>query len=129
MTTMRRWVVAVPLVLAALSTGAQADTLSGTWSGSGSFKAKDGKSEAVRCKITYTPQGSAVAVSAACASASATIRQTGSLTKVSDSKYVGDFYNNEYDVSGRVRVTVHGSSQSVSFSSAKGSGSMSLSRR
>lgn len=129
MMTMRRLVVALPLAFAALSSGALADTLSGTWSGSGSFKPKDGKAEAVRCKITYTPQGTAVAVSAACASASATIRQTGSLTKVSDTKYVGDFYNNEYDISGRVRVTVSGSSQSVSFSSAKGSGSMSLSRR
>jgi hypothetical protein len=129
MTTMMRFAVALPLALASLVGAAQADTLSGTWSGSGSFKAKDGKSEAVRCKITYTPQGAAVAVAAACASASATIRQTGSLTKVSETKYIGDFYNNEYNVSGRVRVTVSGSSQSVSFSSAKGSGSMSLSRR
>lgn len=129
MITMRRLVVALPLALAALTSAAHADTLSGTWSGSGSFKPTEGKSEAVRCKITYTPQGAAVAVSAACASASATIRQTGSLTKVSDTKYIGDFYNDEYNVSGRVRVTVHGSSQSVSFSSAKGSGSMNLSRR
>lgn len=129
MMNMRRLAVALPLALAAVSSVAHADSLSGTWSGAGSFTSKDGKSEAVRCKITYTPQGAAVAVSAACASASATIRQTGSLTKVSDTKYVGDFYNNEYDISGRVRVTVSGKSQSVSFSSAKGSGSMSLSRR
>lgn len=129
MTTLRSILVALPVALATLAGSAYADPLSGTWSGSGSFQPKNGKSEAVRCKITYTPQGSAVAVSAACASASATIRQTGSLTKVSDTKYVGDFYNNEYDISGRVRVTISGSSQSVSFSSAKGSGSMSLRRR
>jgi hypothetical protein len=129
MTILRSVLVALPMAFATLAGAAQADTLSGTWSGSGSFQPKNGKSEAVRCKITYTPQGAAVAVSAACASASATIRQTGSLTKVSDTKYVGDFYNNEYDISGRVRVTVSGASQSVSFSSAKGSGSMSLRRR
>ncbi len=128
MMKIRHAAVVLPLMLA-MPGPAHADTLSGTWSGAGSFKTKDGKSEAVRCKITYTPQGAAVAVSASCASASATIRQTGSLTKVSETRYVGDFYNNEYDVSGRVRVTVSGSSQSVSFSSAKGSGSMSLSRR
>lgn len=111
------------------SAPASAAELSGTWSGTGSVKPKDGKTESVRCRVTYSPEGSAVGVSATCASSSTTIRQTGSLTKVSDSKYVGDFYNSEYDISGRVRVSVSGSSQTVTFSSPRGSGSLSLSRR
>lgn len=108
---------------------ANAEPLSGTWSGSGYVQPRDGQREKVRCRVTYSPQGaSVVAVSATCASASTTIHQTGSLSMVSPSKYIGDFYNSEYDVSGRIRVSISGSSQTVSFSGAKGSGSLSLRR-
>lgn len=48
---------------------------------------------------------------------------------VSPNRYVGDFYNTEYDISGRIRVSVSGGSQTVSFTSSKASGSMSLSKR
>jgi hypothetical protein len=48
---------------------------------------------------------------------------------VSPNRYVGDFYNSEYDISGRVRVVISGSSQTVTFSSAKGSGSLSLKKQ
>lgn len=122
-------IAAATSVFFALSGSAHAETLSGTWSGSGSVSPRDGKTEAVRCKVTYSPQGSAVGVSATCASSSTTIQQTGSLTKVSDSRYVGDFYNSQYDISGRVRVSVSGSSQTVTFSSPRGSGSLNLRRR
>ena len=108
---------------------ANAEPLSGTWSGSGYVQPRDGQREKVRCRVTYSPQGaSVVAVSATCASASTTIHQTGSLSVGSQRKYVGDFYKREYDVSGRIRVSISGSSQTVSFSGAKGSGSLSLRR-
>lgn len=129
MTTKTTLVAAAASALMLSVLPANADTLSGTWSGSGSVSPKDGKTESVRCKVTYTPQGAAVAVAATCASSSTTIQQTGSLSKVSDSKYVGDFYNSQYDISGRVRVTVSGSSQTVTFSSGRGSGSLHLSKR
>ena len=124
----------IPFALAfgllAASAPASADVLSGTWSGGGYVQPTDGQREKVRCRVTYSPQGaSTVAVAATCASSSTTIQQTGSLTKVSDTKYVGDFYNSEYNISGRVRVSISGSSQTVSFSSPRGTGSMSLSRR
>lgn len=128
MKMMRTFLIALPLSCAFAAT-ASADMLSGTWSGSGSVSPKEGKTEAVRCKVTYSPEGSAVSVTATCASSSTTIHQTGSLSKVSDSKYVGDFYNSQYDISGRVRVTISGSSQTVTFSSPRGSGSLHLSRR
>lgn len=107
-----------------------ADSLSGNWSGSGYVQPTNGKRENVRCKVTYTPQGAkVVAVAATCASASVTIRQTGSLSLVNSNRYVGEFYNPDYDISGRVRVNVSGGSQTVTFSSARGGGSMSLRRR
>jgi hypothetical protein len=48
---------------------------------------------------------------------------------VTANRYVGDFYNSEYDISGRIRVSVSGSSQTVTFSSARGKGSLSLRRQ
>jgi len=121
---------AAVLLATASATASLADPLQGSWSGSGYVKPGDGKRESVRCRVQYSPQGSAVvAVSATCASASVTIRQSGQLSMVSPNRYVGDFYNTDYDISGRIRVSVSGGSQTVSFTSSKASGSMSLSKR
>lgn len=118
------------LGFAGLAVPVRAEMLSGSWSGGGYVKPRDGEREKVRCKVNYSPQGSSVvAVSATCASASLTIRQTGELTMVSPTRYVGEFYNSEYDISGRIGVSVSGSSQTVTFSSPRGGGSLSLSRR
>lgn len=126
----------LPVVLAAAALNicvfaevAYSEPLQGSWSGSGYVKA-NGQRESVSCRVSYSPQGSkVVAVSATCASASATIRQTGQLSMVTSNRYVGDFYNSEYDISGRIRVSVSGSSQTVKFSSARASGSLRLSKR
>lgn len=108
---------------------AHSEPLQGTWSGRGYVEPTNGQRETVSCRVSFTPQGSkVVAVSAICASSSTTIRQTGQLTMVTPNRYVGDFYNSDYDVSGRIRVSVSGSSQTVTFSSARGSGSLSLTK-
>ncbi|MEQ1716861.1 MAG: hypothetical protein ABL907_12880 [Hyphomicrobium sp.] len=128
MTPLRVLPVAFALTLGGIGL-AHAEPLSGTWSGSGYVQPKDGQREKVRCRVSYSPQGSqVVAVSATCASASMTIHQTGSLSMVSASRYVGDFHNPEFDVSGRVRVTISGASQTVTFSGARGGGSLNLHR-
>lgn len=109
---------------------ASSEPLQGTWSGRGYVKPTEGQREMVSCRVSYSPQGSkVVAVSATCASASTTIHQTGQLSMVTPNRYVGDFYNSEYDISGRIGVSVSGSSQTVTFSGARGSGSLSLSKR
>jgi hypothetical protein len=121
---------AVALYSGLFASAALSDTLQGNWSGSGYVKPTDGQRESVSCRVSYTPQGSTtVAVTATCASASTTIHQTGQLTMVSSTRYVGDFYNSEYDISGRIRVSVSGGSQTVTFSGSRGSGSLNLSRR
>ena len=110
-----------------LPDAAYSEPLQGTWSGSGTVEPTGGQREKVRCRVSYSPQGSkVVAVSATCASASTKIRQTGQLSMVTPNRYVGDFYNSEYDISGRIRVSVSGSSQTVTFSSPRGKGSLSL---
>ena len=108
----------------------QAAPIDGTWSGGGYVKPASGKRERVRCRVTYRRQTAKVySVSAVCASASAQIRQTGEIIKVSKTRYVGDLFNAEYNLSGRVRIRVRGRSQSVSFSSSAGRGSITLRKR
>lgn len=107
-----------------------AEPLQGTWTGTGYVKPSKGERESVRCKVSYNPEGSSVvAVSATCASSSITLHQTGELSMVGPGRYVGDFYNAEYDVSGRIQVSVSGSSQTVTLSGPRGGGSLSLSKR
>ena len=124
-------VIAVAVLnLCALSTVASSEPLQGTWSGPGYVKPTNGERQNVTCHVSYSPQGSkVVAVTATCSSSSTTIHQTGQLSMVTPNRYVGDFYNSEYDISGRIRVSVSGSSQTVTFSGARGSGSLSLSKR
>jgi hypothetical protein len=109
---------------------AHAQSLEGTWNGSGVAKPASGQSERVRCKMTYTRESPKVfGVSATCATTSVKFHQTGKLLMVSPTRFIGDFYNPEYDVSGRVRVTLKGSSQIVNFSGPKGTGSLTLTKR
>ncbi|XSG83302.1 MAG: hypothetical protein ACPW61_05855 [Methyloligella sp. ZOD6] len=117
-----------PLALAISSLSATAASgIEGTWSGSGTANPKNGKAESIRCKVTYRRESpKVVGVNALCATSSNKFRQTGSLLQVNDSRYVGDFHNAQFDVSGRLTVTVRGGSQSVSFSSPRGTGSMNL---
>lgn len=117
------------LMFAALPDAAYAASLSGSWSGSGYVNPKNGKRERVRCRVTYSRQSSKVfGVRAACATSSTKILQTGEVLMVNPNRYVGDFYNSQFDVSGRVRISIRGSSQTVTFSSASGHGSMTLRR-
>jgi len=107
-----------------------AASIEGRWSGRGFVKPVDGPREKVRCRITYSKVSKKLfAVRASCATTSTKISQTGEVLKVSPSRYAGDFYNKDYDVSGRVRVKLSGSSQTVSFSSVRGYGRVTLRRR
>jgi len=120
-------VVIVIAALLAFPISAQAGSLSGTWSGSGYVEPTNGKRESVRCRVTFSRQSSKVyGVRAVCASPSTKIIQTGELLMVNPNRYVGDFYNAEFDIAGRVRVRLSGSSQKVTFSSKNGHGSMTL---
>lgn len=119
---------AAPLMLTAPAV--HAASIDGAWSGNGFVKPKSGARESVRCRVRYDRQTDKVyGVVATCATPSNKIHQTGTLLKVNDGRYVGDFYNGQFDISGRVRVIVNGSRQTVTFSSGSGSGRMELRRR
>ncbi len=117
-----------PLALAVSTVPAYAASgIEDTWSGSGTANPKNGKAESIRCKVTYRRESpKVVGVNALCATSSNKFRQTGSLLQVNDNRFVGDFHNSQFDVSGRLNVTLSGSSQSVSFTSPRGTGTMSL---
>ncbi len=118
------------LYIFAPSTAFAGSGLEGSWRGSGYVSPTSGARENVRCRVRYSQQASKVySVSATCATASTTIIQTGEVLEVSGGRYVGDFYNPQFDVSGRVRVQMSGDHQTVTFSGGRGRGSLSLTRR
>lgn len=120
---------AAPLLLV-MPNVAGAASLDGSWTGSGYVQPNSGARENVRCRVSYDRQTDKVyGVIATCATPSNKIHQTGTLLKVSEGRYVGDFYNGQFDISGRVRVIMKGARQTITFSSAKGSGAMELRRR
>lgn len=124
---------ALPLAVLAVclqATSSVAAPLQGSWSGSGYVKPKAGQRERVRCRVSYTRLSRKVfAVSARCASASATLRQTGTVLMVRSNVYVGDFYNSQFDVRGRIRVMVSGAKQTVKLLSSDATGQLNLRKR
>jgi hypothetical protein len=122
--------VCLALTTAAPHLASAASQLEGSWSGSGYVHPTNGEREKVTCRVVYHQTSETVhSVTATCASASAKIVQTGELTTVKDGRYIGDFTNKEYNISGSVRVVVKGNSQDVTFSSSSGTGTLALKKR
>ncbi len=121
------------MTLAALATAApalsKAGSLSGSWSGGGWVSFASGTKERARCRARYSRSGGdSYTLSATCATASGKASQTATVYEVSPNRYRGSFHNAEYNVSGTIRVVVHGNSQSVTLSGDSGSASLNLSR-
>lgn len=119
------------IALVGTSMPAFADSiLEGNWSGSGYVQPSNGAREKVTCKVNYHQLSDTVhSVKATCATASMKIVQTGEISTVREGRYVGDFANLEYKISGSVRVVVSGNTQNVTFTSASGGGTLALKRR
>ena len=109
---------------------AKAASLSGAWSGGGTVRLNSGQVERVRCRVRYSrSSGRSYGVSATCATTAGTISQSGRVVKVRGNRYSGRLYNAEYAVTGRISVSVRGRRQTVTVTSARGSGRLSLSKR
>ncbi len=105
-------------------------SISGSWAGTGVVNLEGGNKERVTCKVKYGRiAGQDFSVDARCATSGTRVDQTGQLKRVSTNRYVGNLHNEQFNVSARVEVTVRGSRQTVSISSAQGSASLRLSRR
>jgi len=118
------------VVLGSLAKAANAVSLDGTWSGGGYVTGISGERERVRCRVRYQRRSSRVfSVNAVCATRDNRISQTGEVLRVNASRYVGDFYNAQFNISGRVRININGRSQFVTFRSDRGGGAVSLRKR
>jgi hypothetical protein len=102
-------------------------SLAGGWSGGGTVRYASGQSERARCHAQYSGGGgSQVTVSATCATPSGSVSQTATLRRVGPNSYAGSFFNPQFNMAGRIHVTTHGNSQSVSIAGGGGSASLTL---
>jgi hypothetical protein len=119
--------ICLPMAITVPALGA---SLGGSWSGSGFIHPSSGERETVRCRVTYNRQSSKVfGVRATCASKGNRLRQTGEVLLIRPGRYVGDFYSKQFDVGGRISVTLRGSRQTVTFTGDGVRGRLSLRRR
>jgi uncharacterized protein (DUF2147 family) len=117
------------IIAMSVSASAAAADLVGTWSGGGSVSLANGAQEKARCRAHYTRIGKSYAMSATCATSSIKVSQTAQLRKAGANSYSGTFFNPEYGITGRIRVTVSGTRQSVFLSGDAGRAAFSLRRR
>lgn len=100
---------AIAMAIAALTVPAAAAsdnpflTLAGTWSGSGTARFEDGKSESLRCKGYYTNNGNpnSLGLSIRCANASAKLELRANLLD-SNGSVSGNWEERTYNQSGNV---------------------------
>jgi hypothetical protein len=69
-----------------------------------------------------------VRMKAVCATSAARVVQTALLRRVGSNRFTGTFHNDEYGVTGQIRITVRGRRLSAYFSSESGSASLNLRR-
>jgi len=106
---------------------AESASLAGSWSGSGSISFASGSKEKARCRAHYAKTGeTSYEMSATCATASAKVDQSATLTRTGANSYAGSFFNEQYNTGGSIRVTVSGGSQSVRLSGEAGNAFFSL---
>lgn len=129
---------AMALAIAALATftlipddapAQQLASLEGSWSGSGQVHFPSGASENARCRASFRKAGgNSFSMNATCATQSARVSQTANLERVGANRFVGDFYNAEFNVSGSITISVRGSGLNASMSGGGASAQFSLSK-
>lgn len=103
--------------------------LEGMWSGSGTMQRMDDPPQKLTCRVKYERETDKVfRVAAKCVTISSTINQTGQLLKVSAGVYVGEFYVASYDISGRIRIVIDGTVQTMTFKSSTAQGTVTLTK-
>ena len=124
--------VAVGLLAGALLApvaGAQDARLDGTWSGGGHIVFPSGEKERARCRASFRHQGgNSYGMSATCATPSVKVQQSAKLTHVSGNRFRGEFLNQEYGITGSVRIVVTGNRLNASLAGGGGTAEFALSR-
>jgi hypothetical protein len=101
--------------------------LSGSWSGSGSIRLDDGRSEALKCKAYYSPKGDeTLGLALRCASPSNKIELRAQLT-ASGNRVAGHWEERTFNASGTVAGHASGATMKLSINGGGFSGSMAVS--
>jgi hypothetical protein len=102
-------------------------SLSGSWSGSGSIRLDDGRSEALKCKAYYSPKGDeTLGLALRCASSSNKIELRAQLT-ASGNRVAGHWEERTFNASGTVAGHASGANMKLSINGGGFSGSMAVS--
>jgi len=113
-------------VTASAEARGEGGSIAGSWSGGGTVVYSSGQRERAHCRASYSGGGGSVMMSGNCATPSGSVFQSARLRRVGANSYAGSFFNSQYNTSGSIYVTVHGSTQSVSLRSSAGSASLTL---
>lgn len=123
-------ILALALGLPMTTSPASAASIAGSWSGRGTIRLTSGQVEPVSCSMSYEKStGRTYVISARCSTTAGVFEQSGRVVQISSNRYTGRLYSDQYAVSGDLRISVSGSSQTVHISSPKGSGSLKLKKR
>jgi hypothetical protein len=89
----------------------------------------DDPPQKLTCRVKYERETDKVfRIVAKCVTISSTINQTGQLLKVNPGVYVGEFYVASYDISGRIRVVIDDTVQTMTFKSLRAQGTVTLTK-
>ncbi len=125
-----RYQFALMLALAfgMMSAGGQAhaQSIAGVWAGTGFVKSTIGTKEAVQCRVTYSREsGKDFGLSATCTTEGGKTKSVqGNLVRSKSNRYAG-----RISFGGAIVVTVKGNRQTLTVSSAMGTGRVNLVRR
>lgn len=110
---------------------AEAASIEGSWSGSGTVKLTEGGVERVRCRIRYEKStGRTFVLHVTCAHSNGTFRVSGRIVRLSGgNRYSGRLYSDQYSVAGDVGISVSGSRQTLTAKSTKGTATVKLTKQ
>src|SRR5262245_34312065 len=114
------------LLTPTLSAAGAFQSLNGSWSGSGSIRLDDGRSEALKCRAYYSPRGDDhLGLALRCASSSNKIELRAQLT-ASGSRIAGHWEERTFNASGTVAGHASGNNMKLAIVGGGFSGSMAV---
>ncbi len=110
---------------------AKSPALIGAWHGGGVISTSYGSQERTKCsaRIKKTRRKGRFKAKYKCTSPVGLITQSVTLRRLGKGRYSGSFHNQDYDIRGRISVTLKGHRQSVTMRSSDGNGWFKLKKR
>ena len=123
------WLTALLSVAFIAPLQADPTPLEGSWSGSDTMQRMDDPPQKLTCRVKYKRETDKVfRLAAKCVTISTTVNQTGQLLRVNPGVYVGEFHVASYDISGRIRVVIDDTVQTMTFKSSLAKGTVTLTK-